>query len=134
MPKRWLVPIMVLLTGCAGGDGAGCPAGKPMQVYQLYFGRSIKGGGFVADWDWNAFRDSAITPNMPDGFTIVDADGAWAAPDGRRTVTDRTKVPIAAMPGGPGSLAVANRVREAYRRRFSQDLVGMIVQPGCASF
>ena len=128
------MPIFLLLAGCARHEAPSCSAGVPMQVYQLYFGRSIKTGGFVADSDWIAFRDSAITPNMPNGYTVVDADGAWAAPDGRRTVTDPTKVLIAAMPSGAGSLAAANRVRQEYQRRFSQDLVGMIVQPGCASF
>ena len=106
------MPIFLLLAGCARHEAPSCSAGVPMQVYQLYFGRSIKTGGFVADSDWIAFRDSAITPNMPNGYTVVDADGAWAAPDGRRTVTDPTKVLIAAMPSGAGSLAAANRVRQ----------------------
>lgn len=134
--RPWLVTIMVLLAACTGGDPAACPAGtgKQMQVYQLYFGRSIEGGGFVADRDWKMFRDTVVTPNFPDGYTILDADGAWAAPDGRRTVTDPTKVLIVALPDSPGGLAAVNRVRMDYQRQFSQDLVGMIVQPGCASF
>lgn len=128
---------MVLpLTGCSGAETVACAAGmgKPMQVYQLYFGRNIKAGGFVTDPDWQRFRDMVITPNMPDGYTILDADGAWAAPGGQRTETDPTKVLIVAMPAGPDSLAAVKRVRVAYQGRFSQDLVGMIVQPGCALF
>ncbi len=134
MPRPLLALVLLLLAGCAGGDAAVCTAGtgKPMQVYQLYFGRAIEGGGFVADQDWKAFRDGVITPNMPDGYTILDAEGAWAAPDGRRTVTDPTKVMIVAMPSGSTSLEAVNRVRMEYQHRFSQDLVGLIVQPGCA--
>ncbi len=128
--------VLVLLAGCANGDAAVCSAGfgKPMQVYQLYFGRAIKGGGFVADDDWKAFRDTVISINFPDGYTILDADGAWAAQNGRRTVTDPTKVLIVALPGEPSGLTAINRVRQEYQRQFSQDLVGMIVQAGCASF
>ena len=136
MLRPWFVTISVLLGGCSDGGTTACPAGtgKPMQVYQLYFGRAIKDGGLVADQDWKLFRDTVITRNIPDGYTIFDADGAWAAPDGRRTVTDPTKVMIVALPEGPRSQEAMNRVRLAYQRQFSQDLVGMIVQPGCASF
>lgn len=128
--------MLLPLAGCAGPDSAVCGTGtgKPMQVYQLYFGRNIETGGFVSDADWKAFQETVITPNMPDGYTILDADGAWAAAHGHRTVTDPTKVAIVAMPTGPRGLAAVARVRLEYQHRFSQDLVGMIVQPGCALF
>ena len=126
-------------TGTGTGTGMEPPAciagtGKPMQVYQLYFGRNIATGGFVADADWKAFRETAITPDLPDGFTVLDGDGAWAEPGGQRTVTDPTKVLIVALPQGPDGLAAVTRIRLAYQNRFSQGLVGMIVQPGCALF
>jgi hypothetical protein len=128
--------MLLPLAGCAGPGAAVCDTGtgKPMQVYQLYFGRNIKTGGFVSDADWKAFRETVITSNMPDGYTILDADGAWAAADGQRTVTDPTKVMIVAMPKGPQGLAAVARVRLEYQHRFSQDLVGMIVQPCCVLF
>ena len=131
-----MVFMPMALTGCAGMDPAGCIAGtgKPMQVYQLYFGRNIGTGASVSDADWKAFRETAVTPHLPDGYTVLDGDGAWAAPGGQRTVTDPTKVLIVAMPKGPDGLAAVTRIRLEYQHRFSQDLVGTIVQPGCALF
>ena len=105
-----------------------------MPVYRLYFGRTIKNDGFVSDRDWRAFRDDVLTRNLPDGYTILDGDGAWAAPDGRRTVSDPTKILVVALPAGKPGRDAIERIREAYRHRFAQDMVGMIVQPSCASF
>ena len=128
--------LFLSMTGCAGSQPAACVpgTGKPMQVYQLYFGRTITGGGFVSEQDWNTFREAAITPNLPDGYTILDADGAWAAPGRQRTVTDPTKVLIVAIPPGQDGVAAVTRVRLDYQHRFAQELVGMIVLPGCALF
>lgn len=133
---KLLAVVLLALTGCDGIAPPACVAGtgKPMQVYQLYFGRNIETGGFVTDLDWKTFRETAIAPSMPDGFTVLDAEGAWAAPDGHRTMTDPTKILIVAMPNGPDGLAAVTRVRHEYQNRFSQDQVGMIVQPGCGLF
>ncbi len=128
--------VLLPLAACTARQPTACIAetGVPMQIYQLYFGRNIKTGGFVSDPDWNNFRDTAITANLPDGYTILDADGAWAAPGSHRTVTDPTKLLIVALPAGPGGVAAVTRIRLAYQHRFSQNLVGMTVQPGCALF
>ena len=131
-----LLPVS-LLAGCMPPAESGplaCGAATPMQIYQLYFGRGIKGGGMVSDQDWTAFRESTITPNLPSGYTILDASGGWAAAGTGKAVIDPTKVVIAAMPDQPASLVAIDRVRSGYQTRFNQDLVGMIVQPGCASF
>ncbi len=105
-----------------------------MQVFSLYFGRTIHGGGFVSDADWRGFRDDVLTAALPGGFTVLDAEGAWAAPDGRRTLAEPTKMLIVALPAVPSSWAAIAQVRQAYRTRFAQEAVGMTVQPGCASF
>lgn len=128
--------VLPPLAACAAHPPTVCAAGTgvPWQIYQLYFGRNIQAGGFVSDPDWNNFRDTVITANLPDGYTILDAQGAWAAPGSHRTVTDPTKLLIVALPDGPTGLAAITRVRAEYQHRFSQDLVGMTVQSGCALF
>jgi hypothetical protein len=105
-----------------------------MPIYSLYFGRSIAEGREVTDRDWDSFRESAITPTLPSGYTILDAEGAWAAPGTGRTIHERTKLLIVALPPGPAGLAAIERVRTAYRTQFHQQEVGMIIQPACASF
>jgi Protein of unknown function (DUF3574) len=44
--------------------------GAPMLEYQLFFGR-----GPVTDQTWSEFAAAVVTPHLPDGFTVVDADG-----------------------------------------------------------
>ena len=125
---------------CVGGTGV------PSRVFQLYFGRSIprqastditvspRHGPQVTEQDWIAFRDEVISANLPNGYTVMDAEGAWKEPGAMRTVTERTKVLVTVMPDQPDSIEAVNRVRAAYQARFHQRLVGLAVQPACASF
>jgi hypothetical protein len=132
-----LLLLLLALTGCVPPPDPGppsCGAGTSMPVYSLYFGRSVPNGGTVADRDWDAFRESTITPNLPNGYTFLDAEGAWAAPGTGRTIHERTKMLIVALPPGPAGLAAIERVRSAYRTQFHQQQVGMTIQAACASF
>jgi hypothetical protein len=105
-----------------------------MQVFELFFGRAIAQGGFVTDQAWDAFVDRVVAPNLPDGFTVLDASGAWLSPEGHRTMREPTRMLLVALPDSADALARIQRIREAYQRQFHQELVGMIVQPGCAAF
>lgn len=149
---RAVVAVLLLLpAGCASpepGTASRCDAGTgaPSQVFQLYFGQSIppqastditvspRHGPHVTEADWIAFRDEVISANLPNGYTVMDAEGAWKQPGATHTVTERTKVLVAVMPDQPDSIKAVNRVRAAYQARFHQLLVGLIVQPACASF
>jgi len=129
--------LVLALAGCAppfGSEAPACGAGTPMRVYGLYFGRTIAGAGEVTDRDWDRFREAAITPNLPNGYTVLDAEGAWAAPGTGRTIHERTKMLIVALPSGPAGMAAIERVRTEYRTQFHQQQVGMTIQPACASF
>ncbi len=129
----WLAAVAIL-GGCA--PTAVCPAGSgmPMTVYTLYFGQSVAGRSDVTDAEWLRFRDETITPNLPDGYTVWDARGAWMNPRTRTTIKEPAKVLAVALPVGPASLAAVNRIREAYRRAFHQQEVGMTSAEGCGSF
>ena len=105
-----------------------------MLVYELFFGRTRQEGRAVTDSDWNGFRDRVISTDLPNGYTVLDAGGAWASRRTGQTISERTKVVIVALPDRPDSLTAVNAVRSAYRVRFNQQSVGMIVQPACASF
>jgi hypothetical protein len=43
----------------------------------LFFGRSIPGGGGVSEAQGRPFLDEDVTPRFPDGLTIFDAQGQW---------------------------------------------------------
>lgn len=104
-----------------------------MQLVSLYFGRGIAGRPDLTDGEWRRFVDQVITPALPLGFTAFDAEGAWMGPSSRRTIHERSKVLIAALPAGDG-LAAVQHIRDGYQRAFHQMLVGMTVQPACGDF
>lgn len=130
-----VLALLALLAGCAPRPVAqGCAAGdgRPMRLVELFFGRAMQGNRLVTAPDWDRFVDQVVAPNLPDGFTVFDATGAWLDRAGRQTRREPTKVLLAAIP--PGRDAAIHRIRDAYQQRFHQQLVGMTVQSACADF
>lgn len=105
-----------------------------MRVFDLFFGRSIPGRGSLTDKEWDEFLDKVVTPNLPNGYTVLNATGAWMNPATHKTIHETTKLLRVALPDSPDSLAAVNRIRTAYQLQFHQQLVGMAVQLGCATF
>ena len=68
-----------------------------MLEYQLFFGR-----GSVTEQAWTDFAAGVVTPHLPDGFTVVDADGQWMNPATHRISSERTKVIVVAVPDTAG--------------------------------
>lgn len=134
--RRKAFPPIALLTVLLSGCGAPrCPSGaEAMQVYHLYFGRSIKGRVPVSDKEWLAFRDQVVTPALPHGYTVFDGQGAWLQPGSRATGYEATKILVVALPDTPDSAVAIARVRLGWQRWFHQYSVGMTVQNGCGSF
>lgn len=50
---------------------------------ELYFGRSIPGGGFVTEEEWDKFLAEVVTPRFPNGFTILKATGQYREENGK---------------------------------------------------
>jgi hypothetical protein len=125
--------LLLLLSGC-GSTGCQGGAGQAMQIYSLFFGRSVAGRGPVSDQEWRDFRNQVITPALPAGYTVLDGQGAWMNPRTHVTVAEATKILVVAMPDTAGSLDAINRVRSSWQHRFHQYVVGMTVQSGCGSF
>jgi hypothetical protein len=104
-------------------------AQKLWTVAELLFGR-----GNVNDLNWNRFVDTEITPRFPDGLTIYDARGQWRNPQTNKISRERSKVVMIAMPPDAGSEAKLQQIIEAYKTRFKQQSVGLILRPSCVSF
>jgi hypothetical protein len=131
--------LLGLLAGCEAPPPATAPrcsadSGKPMLLVDLFFGRAIHGRNDLTDREWAAFVDDVVTPALPDGFTVFDADGAWMNPVTHKTIHEHSKVLTVALAEGSGALAAVSRIRTAYQSQFHQQLVGMTVQPACGSF
>ena len=132
-----------LLTACAGSPAHAAPAEpfaclwpaeQPMLVAELFFGRSVKGRAPVSDTEWAQFAAQTVTPNFPDGFTILDGDGQWRNPDTGQIVSAPTKILVVAAARTPDFAQRLSVVIDAYRRRFTQQSVGLITRDSCAAF
>jgi hypothetical protein len=128
--------IATILSGCAGSGEQSCPPelGAASTVFTLFFGQAIPARSELTDKEWQAFLDDTITVNLPNGYTLFDANGAWMNPMTHKTIREHTKVLIVALPNGPDSLTAVNRIRTAYQLKFHQQMVGMTVQHACAAF
>lgn len=113
---------------------AGCAPCRDAQLAQLYFGRGLPGGGEVSDSDWAGFVARELAPRFPDGFTVIDAAGAWRDPATGAVVRERTKLVQIAGPAGAGARQRLDAVRAAYKAAFSQSSVGLVTTPSCAEF
>ncbi|MBV9142726.1 MAG: DUF3574 domain-containing protein [Pseudonocardiales bacterium] len=83
------------LTGCAGthlpavaANSSAAPpvpcsnSGTAYARTELFFGKSIPGGGTVTDASFAQFLDREVTPRFPAGFTVVPALGQYRETNG----------------------------------------------------
>jgi hypothetical protein len=128
MVRAVALPLIAVLAGCTNLP---CErlGGTPMLEYQLFFGRSN-----VSDQAWSAFAAQVITPNLPAGFTELDAEGQWMNPSTQHISRERSRVVIVAVPDSPTTATAIARIKDEYRQRFAQLSVGTIVHPVCGAF
>jgi hypothetical protein len=103
-------------------------AQKSWVVAELLFGR-----GRVSEAHWSHFLTAEVTPRFPDGLTVLDGYGQWRAPSGS-TSRERSKVVMIAMAPSAENDSRLQQIIEAYKKRFKQQSVGLIVRPACVSF
>ena len=122
--------LLVLTASAVAQPALQCSgAQKSWMVAELLFGRSN-----VGDRDWDRFLVTEVTPRFPDGLTVYDARGQWRNPKTQKISRERSKVVMIAMPPGADNDARLQAVIDAYKTRFKQQSVGLIVRPACVSF
>ena len=115
------------LPDCRGGQ-------KPAQVAELMLGRKVGNRIGVGAGAFSRFVDREITPRFPDGLTVLDASGQWRDRRSKRIVREPSRIVQIVLPGHPEDVARLEEIAEAYKRRFKQQSVGVIVRPACVSF
>ena len=80
---------------CAPGFGA------PVAIFTLFLGKAIPGREDLTDKEWRAFLDTTVTANLPNGYTVLDANGGWMNPITHKTFNEGTKVLVVALPRCP---------------------------------
>jgi Protein of unknown function (DUF3574) len=127
--------LLVIAPAVAATDSIPCDASlQTKQVAQLLFGRNVEDRIRVSEADWSDFVAREVTPRFPDGFTIVDAAGQWR--DARRgsILHEGSKLIEIVLPGGGDDRAKSDAIAEAYKRRFEQQSVGLVIGPACVRF
>jgi hypothetical protein len=104
-------------------------AQKPWMVADLLFGRT-----HVSEANWTRFLAAEVTPRFPDGLTVMDAKGQWRAPGASKISKERSTVVMIAMPPSANNDGHLHQIIEAYKSRFKQQSVGLIIRPACVSF
>ena len=98
------------------------------------FGRNIGNRIGVSEAEWSRFVDREIVSRFPDGLTVFNAAGEWRDRTSNKIVREPSKIVQIVLPGTTEDMSRLNEIAEAYKARFKQQSVGMIVRPACVSF
>jgi hypothetical protein len=102
------------------------------QVAELLFGRDVGHRLGVGDSAFTHFVAREITPRFPDGLTVSDAIGQWR--DRGSIIHEPSKRVEIVLPGTAEDDARLDAIAAAYKRRFHQQSVAIIVRPAFVSF
>jgi hypothetical protein len=109
-------------------------AQQPKEVAELMFGRDVGKRLGVSEAAWAHFVAREMTPRFPDGLTITDAVGQWRDRDSGTIVREPSKHVEIVLPGNADDDARIDAIVAAYKSRFRQQAVGVIVRSACVSF
>lgn len=127
--------LALSLAGCATpvAQAPACPPEhEALQTAQLFFGGNIGDKPGVSEDDFRAFVDQEITPRFPKGLTVLDGGGQWRG-DANVLIREASKVVVLVLPPR-GADRLLDEVRKAYKARFEQDSVLLVIQDSCVSF
>jgi hypothetical protein len=127
------VALLLAFTGTAVAQPA-CSLGKPQQVAELLFGRKIGNRVGVTEAQWARFVDREITPRFPDGLTVFNASGQWRDSKRNAIVREPSKIVQIVLPGKADDETRLGEIAAAYKTRFRQQSVGIVLRGACVTF
>ncbi len=121
--------------GSADAQPSECHAGQqPREIAELLFGRKIGDRLAVSETQWWRFVDREIGPRFPDGLTVLDAKGEWRDTARKTIVHEPSKLVEIVLPGKADDVERLNQIAQAYKSRFRQQSVGIVLRGACVSF
>src|SRR5713101_9106650 len=130
-----ILPLLLSGVGTSHAQLLACGgAQKSRQVAELMFGRKVADRIAVTEDEWTHFVDQEITPRFPDGLTVFSAAGQWRDQSSNKIIREPSKVVLIVLPGKADDLPRINEIAQAYKTRFKQPSVVIIVRPACVSF
>ena len=122
------------LVACAGPQLPCRGAQQSAAVADMLFGHNIGHRRGVSETAWRQFLASEITPRFPAGLTVVDAAGQWRDSETNRIVREPSKVVTVVLNDRLRDEAQIEEIVAAYKRRFHQQAVGVVIRPACIAF
>ena len=97
---------------------------EPFARTELFFGTDRGADPPVSDQDWQGFLDSVITPEFPDGLTVLTGLGQFKDSNGV-TIQEKSFLLILLYPAQTwkSSSERIERIRDAYKTAFGQQSV-----------
>jgi hypothetical protein len=127
--------LLAITTSSANAQPADCRGGQqPRQVAELLFGRNIGDRLGVSETQWGRFVDREISPRFPDGLTVLDAKGEWRDTARHTIVHEPSKLVEIVLPGKDDDAGQLDAIAQAYKSRFHQQSVGIVVRGACVAF
>ena len=105
-----------------------------MVVVDLLFGRNVGGRLGVTESRWTQFLAEEVTPRFPDGLTVLDGAGQWRDEKRKLITRERSKVVMIAVAEHAALQEKIDAIVAAYKQRFRQQSVGVVIRPACVSF
>ena len=106
----------------------------PMLEIDLLFGRNIGGKVGVSEEQWTDFVASEISPRFPQGLSVDDALGQWRDRETNAIVKEPSKDVQIIVPQDTEVKGKIDAIVTAYKERFQQQSVGVVMRPACVSF
>ena len=126
--------LAALLAACAAPREPACAPGlERWAMSELYLGLAWR-EGTVSDAQFRDFVDREVTPRLPEGFTIVAAEGAWRSTATGETIREPTRVLRRLRKPGDAADGALAAIAAAYKSRFAQDAVLRVDAEVCAAF
>lgn len=132
---RWYGAVLLLaaaLAACA--PRLPCESAEQRYAVQLLFGRAIGTQGEVSETEWQDFLGAVVTSAFPDGLTVFETRGQWKDTATGALVRERSNVVTILLDDPRAARARLDAVADAYKQRFHQDAVGIVVAPACVTF
>ena len=123
-------------TASPGGPDAACAAlqARADLNITLLFGLRRPDGTRVTRRQWRIFLRDVVTPQFPDGLTVVHGDGQWRDRQSGQVRHEPARVVWIVTPALPDLAGRIGTIRNEYRRRFGQQSVGVVAGAGCDAF
>jgi len=110
--------LTAFLSICLGGCALLPPDQARWSRHEIYFGE-------VPAAQWDQFVEDTITPEFPDGFTVVEAAGQWREASGR-IIRERSHLLMIIAQDPAGTHAKLQKISDQFKARFGEETVLMV--------